>query len=320
MSIYPSHARPDLHRGRVGELARLAARQHGVVSRTQLIALGFAEATIDRWVRQGRLIRIHRGVYAVGHDRLRREGRWLAAVLTYGDGAVLSHRSAAAHWDLLSTSASRIDVTVPSPRRPVARDGLRVHRARLHPADRSLRERIPVTSPSRTLLDLADVALPSQLRSAYEASLRLGLFDLRAMRPLLDRSPGRRGLKALGELLAEGEDEPPDLRSELERDFLDLIRAAELPIPSTNVVVEGLLVDAYWPAHGLVVELDSYGYHRSRSQFERDHEGTERLQRAGFEVLRFTRRRVRGQPAAVVRAVRVALERAAARHGHARSA
>jgi Transcriptional regulator, AbiEi antitoxin/Protein of unknown function (DUF559)/AbiEi antitoxin C-terminal domain len=298
--------------GRLTALARLVAAQHGVISRAQLRGCGFDDTWIKRSIGSGYLIRVHRGVYAFGHRQLKPEGHWLAAVLTYGDGTVLSHLTAAAHWGLLQSSASRIDVTVPKPREPEARPRIRLHRAHLHQADCLLHERIPITSPSRTLLDLADVVSPSRVRQAFEQSQRLRLFDLDRMHSLIARSPGRRGLKVIGKLLAEGQDDPPELRSGLEREFLDVVRAAGLPLPVTNVVVEGLTVDAHWPRHGLVVELDSYGYHGSRAKFEDDHERTEHLQRAGLDVRRFTRRRVHEQPGVVIATIREAL---AARRG-----
>jgi very-short-patch-repair endonuclease len=288
-------------------LARLVSAQHGVLSRAQLRGLGFGDTWIKRRIASGHLIRIYRGVYAVGHAQLTRQGHWMAAVLAGGQGALLSHLSAAAHWGLLHTASSRIDITVPSPKRRQAQAGLRIHRARLDESDCLLHKRIPVTSPSRTLLDLADVVPPNRVREAYEQSERLGRFDLATMHSLIARSPGRRGLKVLRRLLAESQDDPPELRSGVEREFLELIRAAGLPLPATNVVVEGLTVDAYWPRHGLVVELDTYGYHGSRAKFEDDRERTEHLQRAGLDCRRFTGRRVRQQPAAVVATVRKAL-------------
>ena len=214
---------------------------------------------------------------------------------------------------VLRTAAPRIDVTVPARRRPRSRPGVRIHRSRLDPADRLLHERIPVTSPARTLLDLADVVPPRRVREAFEQTQRLGLFDREEAISLIARARGRRGLKVLGELLAEAADDPPELRSELERAFAALIRGAGIPLPATNVVVAGVAVDAYWPARGLVVELDGYGYHRSRAAFERDHEATERLQRAGLEVRRFTHHRVRNDPVAVIETIRHAFSRREAR-------
>ncbi|MEO8092989.1 MAG: DUF559 domain-containing protein [bacterium] len=227
----------------------------------------------------------------------------MAAVLTYGDGTVLSHRSAAAHWDLLRTATPTIDISVPSHRNVRAREGIRIHRSRLGDSDRAARAAIPVTSIPRTLLDLGDVVPPQRVRSAYERSLTLGLFDLGALTSLLARSPGRRGLKPLRGLLAEGCDEPPILRSVLERRLLDLCHAHALPLPATNAVVEGLEVDAVWPRARLVVELDGYVHHRGREAFERDRERDARLALAGYRVLRFTDRRMRGDPGGVAATV-----------------
>jgi len=184
----------------------------------------------------------------------------MAAALAYGQGALVSHRSAAALWGLLPPADGRVDVTVDKGARRTGRAGVRLHRARLHPDDRSLRDAIPLTSPARTLLDLADVARPSTVRRAFEGAERLRIFDLRALKALLRRSRGRRGLRVLGELLAEGSDSPPTVRSQLERDFRDLIRSAGLPMPIANAVVAGIEVDALWPGQRLVVELDGYDY------------------------------------------------------------
>lgn len=295
--------------GALRRLAEVATRQHGVVSLEQLRWLGFNKSWIDRRIAAGYLIRVQRSVYAVGHARLSREGYWMAAVLTYGEGTLLSHLSAAAHCGLLRTSAAKIDVSLASHRDVRARKGIRTHHSRLHPSDIGRKDSIPVTSPMRTLLDLADVVAPPRVREAFEQSQRMGLFDRRAVDAVIERSPGRRGLKVVGELIAEGQDTPPDLRSPREQEFLDLIRAAGLPIPQTNVVVEGILVDAYWPEHGLVVELDSYGYHRSKAKFEQDRKNTEQLQNAGLAVRRFSTDRLKEKPNAIVQAVRAELTR-----------
>lgn len=301
------HGRYGAHNAGTGldqRLLQLAAAQHGVVSRSQLVALGFSSDAIKHRTARGRLVRIHRGVYAIGHDRLSRRGHWTAAVLTCGPGALLSHRSAAAHWGLLLTSPARIDVSLPRYRAVRTRDGIRIHHLRLDPEDCAVKDRIPLTAPIRTLLDLADVAPAMRVRQAYEQSLRLGLFDRVQMEALLARSPGRRGLRPLRGLLAEGHDEPPILRSELERRLLDLCRAHALPLPATNAVVEGFEVDAVWPRARLVVELDSYAHHRGRGAFEGDRQRDQRLALAGYRVLRFTARRLRRDPDGVAAALR----------------
>jgi very-short-patch-repair endonuclease len=293
-------------------LADLVSAQHGVVARRQLLQLGFTSSAIEHWLAAGYLLRIYRGVYAVGRADLRREGHFLAAVLACGQGAALSHLAAAAHRGLLRSSASRIDVTVAPRRRVRPHPRIRAHRARLDPADVVPLKAIPTTSVERTLLDLADVVAPERLREAFEQTHRLRVFDLASMRAVLERSPGRRGLRVLNALLAEGWEEPPELRSGAERELLELIRAAGLPLPVTNTYLEGILVDACWPRHRLVVEIDSYAYHSSPGQFETDHERTEVLQRAGCVVIRFTARRLRRHPGAVIAAIRGALDRAIA--------
>jgi very-short-patch-repair endonuclease len=291
----------------IARLARLAAAQGGVVSRGQLLELGFTNAAIGRMVARGHLIRVRPGVYAVGHDRLSAQGRWMAAVLSCGDGALLSHLSAAAHWNLLQTNSGLIHVSLPSHRDVRVRQGLRIHRSHLHPADRASHHRIPLTSPHRTLLDLAETVPLDRLREALEQSIRTGMFDRRKLDAVVRRGRGRHGLKPLRIVLAETSDDPPDLRSRAEHRLRQLILEAGLPIPHYNTVVEGLVVDVHWPQHGLVVEIDGYSFHRSRDAFERDHVRTERLQRAGLAVLRFTARRILGPGNDVVGAIRRAL-------------
>src|SRR4051795_5707027 len=137
---------------RTAEVANLAARQHGVVSRRQLRELGFGTATIDRWVRNAWLHGVFRGVYAVGHPRLTAPGRRMAAVLACGSDALLSHRTAADGWGILRSASARIEVTTTTSRGP---HGITVHRVRdIHSDDRAMRDGIPLTSLARTLLDL----------------------------------------------------------------------------------------------------------------------------------------------------------------------
>ena len=283
-------------------LAKLAAGQFGVVAREQLLALGVSATTITRWVSEGRLVRLYRGVYAVGHANLTASGRRMAAVLACGPGAVLSHLTAAAHLGLLHYSGASIHISLPSHRKVRAQGRIRVHHTRLHPGDRAI-EGIPVTSPMRTLLDLAGIVSEPRLREAVERSQRMQVFDRRELDFLVADSQGRTGVRALRRLLADLGDVAPEFRSHAERAFYELVRSSGLPLPQMNVVVAGLTVDAYWPEHNLVVEIDGYSYHRSRRVFEDDHARTERLQQAGLEVRRFTAKRVLGHPEATVAAM-----------------
>ena len=171
--------------------------------------------------------------------------------------------------------------------------GITVHNVRrLAAEDRTIVDGIPVTSVERTLLDYAQHARHQQLRHALEATERAGLFDLRKIEVLLDRSRGHHGLGPLRAGLAELSGPAPETRSRLERKFLTLIRDAGLPEPSVNVMVAGFLVDLYWPAAQLVVEVDSYGFHRSRAQFEENRLRDTKLQLAGVTTIRVTQKRI----------------------------
>jgi very-short-patch-repair endonuclease len=286
-------------------IAALAARQHGVVSRGQLLEAGLTGNMLKGRVARGRLLRLHRGVYAVGHRQLRREGHWLAAVLAVGPGAVLSHRAAAALHGI-RPSGTRIDVTTTG--RAADQRGIRVHHARtLDPTDITTVDGIPVTSVARTLVDLAHTVPRDHLTTALREAERLHLFDLRAIQAARARTrhregPGDRALKdALAELAALA---TTHTRSPLEDAFLDLLRRAGLPQPRTNATVEGHEVDAYWPQHRLVAELDGWAYHRTRHAFESDRARDAELQAAGHRVVRFTHHQVTHRSAHVVEALR----------------
>lgn len=285
-------------------ITALADRQHGVVSARQLQATGVSPTVVHRRVADGRLRPVHRGVYVIGQPTQR--ARWLAAVLALAPHAVLSHRDAAALHELRASGRVAIDVTVP--RRVRARDGITVHETGgLCPGDRTRVDGIPVTSVPRTLMDLADLLPGSQLRRAYEQAERLRVLDLHAIHELLGRANGRRGVAALRALASYDPARAVEARSELELRFLDLSREAGLPAPQVNVLVEGFLVDAYWPSAGVVVELQGYAHHSGRDAFERDHARIARLKLAGHEVLALTWRQVTEEPAWVAGAVRALL-------------
>jgi hypothetical protein len=267
-------------------VAELAGRNHGVVSHDELLANGLSAPAVGRWSAAGWLHRVHRGVYAVGHTALSVHGRWMAAVKACGPGALLSHISAAALWNLLRTSSPIIHVTTPNRGSP---RGLRVHHiCRLHPDDVAVVDGVPVTSIARTLLDLADMLPPRQLIRAIEQAERLQLFDLRAVQSLIARSNGRR-VRKLRAGIAAVEGDPPRVNSDWERDLLDFCDDHDIPRPELNVFVEGYEVDALWRAKKIVVELDSYAFHRSLRAFEQDRDKYADLQLAGNLVLPLTR-------------------------------
>ena len=273
-------------------MATLAARQHGVVSCRQLLAVGVSDDTIWRWTRGGRLHRVHAGVYSVGHPLLDGHGRWMAAVLACGHRAVLSHRSAAALWGLLPVASGPIEVTIPlggGRRQP----GIGVHVTRITDIPYMTEfEGIPCTTAARTLLDLAAVVNHRRLRRALEQAIFLGIFDRTELDAAIARAPGRRGVRKLRRLLASVSDDPPLLRSELERRFLDLVRRAGLPCPIVNGLVAGHEVDFHWPTECLVVETDGRAAHARTGAFERDRRRDLELELAGWHVVRVTWRQL----------------------------
>jgi hypothetical protein len=289
----------------------LAKRQHGVVARRQLLAIGASSSAIARMIASGWLIRVHAGVYAMAGIPLTRHARCMAAVLAAGRTAVLSHTSAGALWGFMDPLPGPIHVTVPHENGLArARDGRRgilLHRTRYLPdPQRKIRQRIPATSASRTLLDLAGSLAPTQLRRVVEAGDRLDLLDIDQLVRLCEQSRGRKGPGRLRSVLALHRP-LPDTRSELERRFLRLCQDAGLPMPAVNVAVEGFEVDCLWPEHRLVVELDGYAFHRDRAAFERDRRRDGALQLAGYRVIRVTHRRLVEEQAAVVAELRALL-------------
>lgn len=289
-------------------VAAVAGRQYGVVSRTQLRASGLSDTAIRERIANGRLHRVHRGVYAVGHPALGAEGRALAAVLACGEGAVLSHESAAALWGLRRSDRSRVAVTTVS-RRRAREQRIEIHRSRfLDPSDVACHRGVPVTAVSRTLVDLAGVVSEVALGRVLAQAEVLRLYDAAALRDVLSRSNGRRGARALRRALAL----PPTLtRSELEDRFLMLCRAHRIPRPLVNEEVAGLEVDFFWPSARLAVETDSRTYHLTGHAFERDRERDARLLLAGIRVLRLTDRRLLADPRQVARTLRDLLQRQA---------
>jgi Transcriptional regulator, AbiEi antitoxin/Protein of unknown function (DUF559) len=285
-------------RGRA--IKELASRQHGVVALRQLRALGLSASGARKWVTTGRLHRVHREVYAVGHSALKREGHFMAAVLSCGPGAVLSHGSAAAHWGIRDSAAGFVDVTDPA-RLGRSRPGLRVHRGdRMRSDETTTEDGIPCTTVARTLLDLAVVLDHRGIERECERSVRLRLFDLGALGSLLERHRGRRGVARLRTTIADYE---PDLlltRSELEARFLRLCIRSGLPRPVVNGRLElagsVLEVDFHWPRQRLVVETDGASVHGTVKARETDTRRDQMLTAAGWTVIRSTWRQVTAEP------------------------
>jgi very-short-patch-repair endonuclease len=265
-------------------------RQHGVVSRAQLLKLGRGYRGIDYWIAGGLLHPVHRGVYAVGHPGVTREGAWMAAVLAAGPAAVLSHRSAAALWGIRKSSRAAVDITAPRLRR---RAGIKSHREVLPPDEVTIHDGIPVTNPARTLFDLAAVVNAQQLTHALNEAEVRRLTSPVSLDALLARHPRRNGAAALKRALEhQRQTGETVIRSELETAFLDVIERYGLPRPKMNAPLGPYFPDAFWPECRLVVELDSYGIHTTRKAFEEDRDRDRALTLAGYTVLRITWRQL----------------------------
>lgn len=279
-----------------------AARQHGVVTTEQLAAAGLGPNAIARRVAQGRLNRLHRGVYMAASLPAPLTAE-MAAVLACGPTAVLSHHAAAALWGLRARRDGDIDVTVAG-ERPRRRPGIRTHRAR-RLEDRTVHQRIPVTTAARTLLDLAPLLPQAQ----FDRTLEEAQVQRLVTPPALDAVVVRSGHRGAGHLRAalQRMREPALTRSEAEARLLALIRAAELPAPRTNTIVLGFEVDLLWPSQRLIIEVDGFAFHSTRRAFERDRVRDARLQAAGFRVIRVTWRQIVDTPHAVAARIAAAL-------------
>ena len=284
-------------------IAELADIQHGVIDRWQLRELGLTDDAIQHRIRTGRLHRIAPNVYAVGHRTLDLHAVRLRAVRTFRDDAFLSHRSAGAVWDMAWDTATTTHVSVMHRRGLAQREGIRLHRPRtLLPEDVTTHRGVPVTTPARTIFDIAATESPWLAERAIEDAENGRIFDLKRVETLLARNiPGARTVAALLETVDP--DQQTQLRSTLEAAFLMLSRQHGLERPRWNERVEGWRVDAHWPHQRLVVELDSAGFHLSRAAFERDRRQDVDLQSKGWRVLRFTYLRVKREPEVVIATV-----------------
>ncbi len=275
----------------------------------QLVGLGLSPAAIHRRVRAGRLHRWYRGVYSVGHRRVDATARWWAAVLAYAPDGVLSHTSAGVAWELVRSNAATIHVTVGLGGRS-QRAGILLHRSRSLPPDELTElDGLPITTPPRTLLDLAGVGWRGRrLEAALDRAEESRLVDFAELHRLLARHQGRPGTGSLKAQLSRYGG-PVDTRSHLERLVYELCDDRGLPSPLVNTVVEGRVRDFYWPNRRVVVEADSYRWHRSPSALNDDRERDVELTLAGYRVLRFTYEQVTRRRAYVTRALKTALLR-----------
>jgi very-short-patch-repair endonuclease len=287
----------------------LAARQHGAVSRAQLVRAGVSAELLDHRLRTGRMSRLHRGVYRVGPIAADCTVE-MAACLACGDGAAVSHWSAAVLWEMHPRRPVRDAVDVIVTRgRAGRRPGIRLHRIRTVLADElTTRDGVPITTPARTLYDLAGSAGRRELERALAESFARRLVGRQALVTLLDRHGTRRGAGRLRRLVA-GDSRLLRTRSEAEERFLALTRKARLPDPDANVEVAGYEVDFLWRAERLVVEVDGRAFHASDRRFEGDRRRDAVLVAAGMRVMRVTWQQIVTEPEALLVRLAQALAR-----------
>jgi very-short-patch-repair endonuclease len=291
-------------------IAELADRQYGVVARDQLVRSGLEPGAIGRRVRAGRLHRLYAGVYAVGHHVIPREGRWMAAALASGPEAVLSHWSAAALWAIRPNSRSVIDVTTPQKSRSSGR--IRRHHSPLPPDEVTVEEGIPVTTVPRTIFDLAATESADVVENLLREMEFLELRDRLSLWDLVERYPGRRGVRKVRLALERLEEEPVGRkRSRLEERFAPFLRLHRLPLPRFNdwIFVGGkrFQADCHWPDRRQIVELDGWQGHKTKSAFRDDRARDRKLRVAGYSITHITWNQLDDEPEAVASDLRVLL-------------
>jgi very-short-patch-repair endonuclease len=290
-------------------MSGMADRQHGVVARRQLLEIGMGHGSIVGRLARGSLHPVHRGVYAVGRSGLDMKGRWMAAVLSGGPNAVLSHRSAGLLWGLIGIATGPVEITRPRGSR-TRRPGILGHEATLVADETARTEGIPVTSPFRTLFDLAAGISSRQLeRAMNEADVRR-LTDRISLRQLLDRHPGHRGTANLRALL--NADTPGGITcNDFEEAFVALLDETGLPRPRFNadLAVRGRFfeVDCLWDEKQLIAELDGRAAHGTHRAFETDRERDRILLVEGWRSTRITWRQLQDEPEAVASDLRMLL-------------
>ena len=295
-------------------MAAIAQLQRGRVARRQLLVAGVSKAAIGRMISRGLLHAEHVGVYAVAHRAPVPFGRETAALLACGDQACLSHRSAAAVWRILEPDDGAVEVTIVASNSGRRRPDVQVHHSRdLVPRDLRIHEGLPLTSPARTLLDLAGCLDSRSLERALdEALMVLKIVSRPQVLDLFGRANGHAGASMLRTLMTRRSDSSIT-HSEAERKCLELIREARLPEPKTQVRIAGYTVDLLWPDLRVVFEIDGYNFHMSRFAFDRDRRKDAALKAAGYDPNRLSRDQVTFEPYVAVAAISAAIARAARR-------
>lgn len=313
MSRERNHGRGE--GGRDERLAAIATAQGGVVSLDQLRRIDVSQRAAAYRAEEGRLHRVHRGVYAVGHRSVGRVEALRAAVLACGEGSVISHGTAAAFWDLRDRWPPLVDVTVPCQTgRKI--DGIRCRRCRYpNPEEIVIRRGVACTTPARALVDMAGLLGVLSLRRMVERAAVLKLLDIGALDIALAQAKGRRGVRALGSILDEWrtpDDTVPDVRSVFEALVLPRLLSVGLARPACNQVLrlggEELTVDFLWQGRRLVVETDGAQTHATPVAFQRDRWRDQLLVASGYRVARVTWDQMKRERDSVVARISHALE------------
>jgi very-short-patch-repair endonuclease len=299
-----SHVTPGKSASRSidGQIGDLAETQHGVVGRRQLLRLGLGRGAIEARIARGQLRRVQWGVYAVGHRSMSRESRWMAAALSAGPGAVLSHRSAGSLWRVLPQMSILPEVTRET--RCQARSGLKSHCGVLRADEVTRVDGIPVTSPPRTMLDIAAFSTMGELERALNEIEVRGITNELSIPALLERYPRKRGSAKLRALLDDRVRAHGITRSRLEERFATLLARSNLPRPQRNasLAVRGRFfeVDCLWRKKRVIVELDGMQTHGTDLAFEKDRERDRLLIAEGWRVARITWRQLRDDAPSVL--------------------
>ncbi|MBN8867070.1 MAG: DUF559 domain-containing protein, partial [Solirubrobacterales bacterium] len=271
-------------------------RGHGAVSRRRLLEIGTHPNSIRSRLDSGRLVAVFAGVYRLEGARLGEKGRWHAAVLQAGPGAVLADRSSLALHGLLEEKGQMKVMRVSGRHgrgldRRVSRDGwsVRVRRTRHLPErDRCLVDGIPTVIAERALIDAAAELTGHEIRSALTRALRLRKVDWERLRDMADRSRTRKGVRHLRAAMTIWSGEIEHAASELEERAFWLLAEAGLPVPAVNVPCGRWVIDLFWAEQRVAVELDGYAYHSDLAAFKRDRTKDRELRAAGLDVARFT--------------------------------
>ena len=278
-------------------IGELADRRHGVVGRTLLLAAGLSSESVDNAIAAGRLRPLFRGVYAVGHRALSDNGWCQAALLACGDDSVLSHGTAAHLWRLRPAELFPLWTIVPGSRGR-KQDRIEARRMRLDRSEWMTLDGLRLTTPARTVVDMAGELSPREMRRLVERAQDLNRFDPTGIEAVLHRNQRRPGCRPLRDLIALLRPDQDGAKSHLERLFLKLIRNAGLPLPEVNVRIEGRERDFLWREERLVVEVDGYAFHSSRRAMRRDRARDRHLTAALWRPARYSYEEVAFEPVA----------------------